>query len=191
MNKISSLFIIQFLFLNASLVIADNCTSSDILNIKWPKPDQQTDPLKSYIDVDCYMELDQSFIGRNTYLLKNTKQLKDRLCLIRIPGNSEVTFKTMHFLSPDSYVRVASGSTNDYMPLSTPKIHQGDHQYQGNWHIACDTAYIIFGSKGQLQSEFVEFTLSQETEEDKTKDSNKSMCNEDGKNFASILDLDY
>jgi hypothetical protein len=59
-------------------------------------------PGKLYVEVECYTELDHSYVNPSTlYRLNNTGQLSGRACLLRIPTKTRLTVIQMQTQSKE------------------------------------------------------------------------------------------
>ncbi|KAI1701811.1 hypothetical protein Ddc_17445 [Ditylenchus destructor] len=150
-------------------------TALDFRTIEWPLAEKDS-------PIQCYTELDSSFIG-GTHRVNASQQIYSKPCMIRIPTHTEIKFNPVHFLSDDTYVRVIAGSSIVHAPLASPKVHRGDKEHYGPWHVPCSYAYVVFNAV-KAQHEILEFRLTPENEDDVEGDPRENDCFVNGLNYA-------
>ncbi|KAI1701814.1 hypothetical protein Ddc_17448 [Ditylenchus destructor] len=158
----------------------------DFRMIPWPQPEQNNDHGRLFTEINCYTELGREFIDkRETYRVNSSNQFLDKPCLVRLPSHSSVEFTHLQFGSPRSYVRVISGSSPIFMPLATIKVHQGETEEYGPWHVPCGFSYLVFFSD-KPEYDTVDFKLIPESPEDAATDIRSSQCSAEGFNYATM-----
>lgn len=178
----------------------NNYPSIDLRLLDWPMAqrhqpaktdaDADDDGNNEHISLECYTELDASFVDPDQlYRLNNTGQLSDRACMLRIPTGTRLTVVKMHVHNSKTYVTVLAGSSQVFMPLRTEHIHQDQPSQYGPWHVPCQQAYLVFRSRSHRHLEWVEFRLSPETQDDRDT-ANASLCHSEGVNHADE-ELEY
>lgn len=152
--------------------------------VDWPLPKRE--PHERLIRLDCFNELDASFIDdRILFRLGRSQQetAAGRACLVRIPTGSRVTLERLHFASKKSTVTILAGSSPVFLPLRTVDIRASQIDAYGPWHVPCQSAYLVFRPRG-TGPEWLEFRLSPETAEDRALERQED-CRAEARNFAS------
>uniref|UniRef100_A0A915MZJ9 Uncharacterized protein n=1 Tax=Meloidogyne javanica TaxID=6303 RepID=A0A915MZJ9_MELJA len=156
-------------------------------DLEWP----EAQPIQLLIEngvvsvVECYTELDSSFINSNIiYRLNNSAEVLDRSCVVRLPTHMILTIMDIKAHDDNSYVTVMAGSSNIIMPLSINHIRSAEKQRFGPYHIPCEKSYLIFNTN-QLGLEWVEFKLEPEQPED-MEDNEEKICSDKGINLVEI-----
>ncbi|KAL3077201.1 hypothetical protein niasHS_013190 [Heterodera schachtii] len=182
-HRFSSLFVLLMPFLSVVLLPPTVCAGSDsaaapfdrknypkidLRLFEWPIASHSGSSAEvSFIAVDCYTQLDRSFISTDAVLrLNNSLALRHRACLLRIPTGTRLTVTEMQTTNRKSYATVLAGASHYELPLRTEYIRKGQNQNFGPWHVPCQQAYVLFNSRGR-KMEWVEFRLDDETEADK------------------------
>ncbi|KAI1708417.1 hypothetical protein DdX_11797 [Ditylenchus destructor] len=156
----------------------------DYRQIEWPEAEHSDDPMRAYTEIDCFTEMDQSFVSETeVYRIVTDKQKSFSACLIRIPTKTQVKFYPKRIMSNETSWRIIAGSSIVHATLSSPKIYAKDDN-NGPWHVPCSHAYLIFSSKAPPH-EVMEFTLESEAAADKA-DPREAMCDGDGRNYAQM-----
>ena len=168
-------------------------------------PKRESQQQERLIRLNCYNELDASFIDNSLLFRLTTGRniaVTDRACLIRIPTHSRLTFERLHFTSKmvmrrtftsdsnipchfQSSVTILAGSSPIYLPLRTEDVHAGELGKYGPWHVPCQSAYLVLRPRGNgPEPEWVEYRLSPETAGDRLTEWTEE-CRSDAKNYAA------
>ncbi|KAI1705194.1 hypothetical protein DdX_13799 [Ditylenchus destructor] len=179
-----SKFLVFLLATGAAGYVSGLADHLDFRTIPWPQPEESIGLGRPYTEINCYTELGSEFVDkRETYRVNSSKQFLSKPCLVRLPAQSSVEFTHLQFRSPQSYVRVISGSSPVFMPLATIKVHMGETEEYGPWHVPCGFSYLVFHSENP-EYDTVDFKLMPESPEDATTDVRSSQCSSDGFNYA-------
>ncbi|KAI1712395.1 hypothetical protein Ddc_12434 [Ditylenchus destructor] len=101
---------------NLLILLATRCFCQDITDIPWPKV--HINKNGDYTDIGCYMELRPESMHHK---LRLRSPSADSPCMIRMPGNVEVMYKS-NFNNPETYVRFMMGNSMHQPTSSTVKI---------------------------------------------------------------------
>nr|CAD2173390.1 unnamed protein product [Meloidogyne enterolobii] len=182
-------FLCQFIVNSAAPIPRsryNNYPAVDLSDLEWPEaqPIQLLNENGVVSVVECYTELDASFINSNIiYRLNNTAEVRDRSCVVRLPTHMILTIIDIKTHDDNSYVTVMAGSSKIIMPLSINHI-RSEKQRFGPYHIPCEKSYLIFNTN-QLSLEWVEFKLEPEQPED-MEDNEEKICSDQGLNLVAI-----
>uniref|UniRef100_A0A914L4G6 Uncharacterized protein n=1 Tax=Meloidogyne incognita TaxID=6306 RepID=A0A914L4G6_MELIC len=183
-------FLCQFIVNSAAPIPRtryNNYPAVDLSDLEWPEaqPIQLLNENGVVNVVECYTELDSSFINSNIiYRLNNSAEVHDRSCVVRLPTHMILTIMSIKAHDDNSYVTVMAGSSNIIMPLSINHIRSAEKQRFGPYHIPCEKSYLIFNTN-QLELEWVEFKLEPEQPED-MEDNEEKICSDQGINLVEI-----
>ncbi|CAK5086577.1 unnamed protein product [Meloidogyne enterolobii] len=135
-------FLCQFIVNSAAPIPRsryNNYPAVDLSDLEWPEaqPIQLLNENGVVSVVECYTELDASFINSNLiYRLNNTAEVRDRSCVVRLPTHMILTIIDIKTHDDNSYVTVMAGSSKIIMPLSINHIRSGEFLFDNYFKLS-------------------------------------------------------